>query len=152
MYRNLRQFFWWDNMKRGITEYVDKCLMCQKVKAEHQHVVGELRPLEIPTQKQDSISMDFIMGLCISASKKNVIWVIMDRLTKYAHFIPIHDTWGAQKLAQLYVEEIVRLHGMPKDIVSNKDQRFRGQFRQDLQKAFGAKLNFSSSYNLETDG
>ena len=67
MYRDLRQFFWWDNMKIEIAEYVDKCLMCQKVKAEHQCLVDKLRPLEIPTYKCDSISTDFIMGLPLSA-------------------------------------------------------------------------------------
>jgi len=70
MYRDLKQHFWWNNMKREIAEYVDRCLTCQKAKAEHQRPVGELRPLEIPTWKWDSISMDFIMGLPLSASKK----------------------------------------------------------------------------------
>jgi len=78
MYRDLRQYFWWNNMKKDITKYVDKCLTCQKVKAEHQRPVGELRPLEIPTWKWDSISMGFVMGLPLSASKKNAICVIVD--------------------------------------------------------------------------
>ena len=73
MYRDLRQYFWWNNMKKDVAKYVNKCLICQKVKAEHQRPVGELRPLEIPTWKWDSISMDFIMGLHLSASKKNAI-------------------------------------------------------------------------------
>jgi len=137
MYRDLRQFFWWDNMKREIAEYVDRCLTCQRVKVKHQRPVGELRPLEIPTWKWDSISMDFIRGLPLSASKKNAIWVIVDRFTKSAHFIPIHDTWGTERLAQLYVKEIVRLHGIPKDIVSDRDQRFQARFWQALQKALG---------------
>jgi len=100
MYRDLKQYFWWDNMKREIAEYVDRCLTCQKVKAEHQRPVGELRPLEILTWKWDSISMDFIMGLPLLASKKNAIWTIVDRLTKSAHFLPIHDIWGIERLAE----------------------------------------------------
>lgn len=92
------------------------------------------------------------MGLPLSASKKNAIWVIVDRLTKSAHFLPIKDTWGVERLAQLYVKEIVRLHGIPSDIVSDRDQRFKARFWQALQKAFGTKLNFSSSYHPETDG
>jgi len=99
MYRDLRQYFWWNNMKKDVAEYVDKCLTCQKVRAEHQRPVGELRPLEIPTWKWDSISMDFVMGLPLSASKKNAIWVIADRLTKSAHFLPSKDTWGVERLA-----------------------------------------------------
>ena len=98
MYRDLR-YFWWNNMKKEVAEYVDKCLTCQKVKAEHQRPMGELQPLEIPTWKWDSISMDFVMGLRLSASKKNAIWVIIDQLTKSAHFLPIKDTWGVEKLA-----------------------------------------------------
>jgi len=73
MYRDLRQYYWWNNMKKEITNYVDKCLTGQRVKAEHQHRVGELRPLEIPTWKWDPISMDFIMGLPLYVAKKNVI-------------------------------------------------------------------------------
>ena len=79
-------------MKKEVAEYVDKCLTYQKVKADHQRPVGELRPLEISTWKWDSISMDFIMGLPLSTSKKNVIWVIIDRLAKSTHFLPIRDT------------------------------------------------------------
>ena len=70
MYRDLRQYFWWNDMKKDVVEYVNKCLICQKVKAEHQRPVAELRPLEIPTWKWDSISMDFVMGLPISTSKR----------------------------------------------------------------------------------
>ena len=90
-------------MKKAVAEYVDKCLTCQKIKAVHQSLVGELRPLEIPTWKWDSVSMDFVMGLPLSASKKNAIWFIVDRLTKSVHLLPIRDTWGVEKLAQLYV-------------------------------------------------
>ena len=95
--------------------------------------------------------MGFVMGLLLSASKKNAIWVIVDRLTKSAHFLPIKDNCGVERLAQLYVKEIVRLHGMPLDIVLDRGQRFQARFWQALQRAFGTKLNFSSSYHLKTD-
>lgn len=90
--------------------------------------------------KWNSISTNFIMGLPFCASTKNVIWVIVDRLTKFAHFVPVHDTWGVKRLAQLNVKEMIRLHGIPKDIVSDRDQRFQPQFWQALQKAFGTKF------------
>jgi len=128
MYRDLRQYFLWNNIKSEVAEYVDKCLTCQKVKAEHQHPIGELQPLEIPTWKWDSISTDFVMGLPLSASKKNAIWVIVDRLAKSAPFLLIRNSWGVKKLAQLHVKEIVRLHEIPLDILSNKDQRFQAHF------------------------
>ena len=92
------------------------------------------------------------MGLPITASKKNAIWVIVDRHTKSAHFVAIHHSWNMDKLAQIYVREVIRLHGIPRDIISDRDSRFQSQFWKALQKAFGTKLQFSSSYHLETDG
>jgi len=85
-------------MKNEITKYVDKCLIYQRVKTEYQHSVGELRPLEIPTWKWDSVLMDFVIGLPLSASKKNAMWVIVGHLTKSTHFLPIQDTWGVERL------------------------------------------------------
>ena len=96
--------------------------------------------------------MDFVLDLPLSTSKKNAIWVIVDWLIKSAHFLPIRDAWGVEKLAQLYVKEIVSLHRIPLDIVSDRDQIFQAHFWQALQKAFGTKLNFSNSYHPETDG
>ena len=96
--------------------------------------------------------MDFVMGLLLFASKKNAICVIVDRLTKSAHVLPFRDTQLVEKLAQLYVKEIFQFHGIPTDIVSDRDQRFQAHFFwQALQKAFGTKLNSSSSYHLETN-
>ena len=92
------------------------------------------------------------MGLPLIASKKNAIWVIVDRLTKSAHFLPIHDTWSIERLAQLYDKEVMRLHGISKDIVFDRDPRFQARFWQALQEAFGTKLNFSSSYHPKIDG
>jgi len=92
------------------------------------------------------------MGLPLSVLKKDATWVIVDRLTKLAYFFLIRDTWGVEKLAQLHVKEIVRLHEIPPDLVSDRDQRFQARFWQVLQKAFATKLNFSSSYHPEIDG
>jgi len=94
--------------------------------------VDELQPIKIPTWKWDSISIDFVMGLPLSASKKNAIWVAVDRLTKSTYFLPIKDIWGVEKLARLHVKEIVRLHGIPLDIVFNTNQRFQARFWQAL--------------------
>ena len=94
-------------MKRKIADYIGKCLTCEGVKDKHQRPVSELRPLEISTWKWDSISMDFVLGLPLSATKKNAIWIIVDRLTMFAHFLPIWDIWDVKRLAQLYVKEIV---------------------------------------------
>jgi len=102
--------------------------------------------------KWDSISMDFVMGLPLTASKKNAIWVIVDRLIKSAHFIAIRDSWNVDRLAQIYIKEVIRLHGVPQNIISDRDSRFQARFWKALQKAFGTQLQFSSSYHPETDG
>ena len=90
-----------------MAEYVAKCLTCQKVKAEHQRPGGELQPLEIPEWKWDQIAMDFVTGLPKTTRSHDAIWVVIDRLTKSAHFIPIRTTFSLEQLADLYVREIV---------------------------------------------
>ena len=107
---------------------VTKCLVCQKVKIEHQKPSGILQPLEIPKWKWKGISMDFVMGLPKAQASFDAIWVIVDRLTKSAHFLPIRATYPLEKLAQLYVQEIVRLHGVPSTIISDRDLRFTSRF------------------------
>ncbi|GMI63339.1 hypothetical protein HRI_000003200 [Hibiscus trionum] len=96
--------------------------------------------------------MDFVSGLPLSPSEKNFVWVIVDRLTKCAHFLHVHTTYTLDKLAELYIAEIVRLHGVPKSIVSDRDLRFTSRFWVCLHQALGARLNFSSSYHPQTDG
>ena len=96
--------------------------------------------------------MDFFVGLPRTPSGKNSIWVIVDRLTKSAHFLPINNTDSLGKLTRLYVLEIVRLHGVPKSIVSDRDLRFTSHFWKSLQAALGTKLKFSSAYHPQTDG
>ncbi|OMO91869.1 reverse transcriptase [Corchorus capsularis] len=144
MYKDLKENFWWNNMKREIAQFVSQCLVCQQVKAEHQRPSGLLQPLEIPEWKWEHISMDFVMGLPRSTKGNNVIWVIVDRLTKSAHFLPIKSTTPLDKLAQMYVDEIVRLHGVPVSIVSDRDSRFVSKFWASLQRAMGTDLKFSS--------
>ena len=96
--------------------------------------------------------MDFVVGLPRTPSGKNSIWVIVDRLTKSAHFLPVNNTDSLGKLTRLYVKEIVRLHGIPKSIVSDRDLRFTSQFWKSLQAALGTKLKFSTAYHPQTDG
>ena len=97
-------------MKRDVTEYVSKCLTCQQVKAEHQVPTGLLNPLPIPQWKWDNISMDFVSGFTLTEQKHDSVWVIVDRLTKSAHFIPIRIDYSMDRLAELYVDEIMWLH------------------------------------------
>lgn len=94
MYKDLKKMFWWFGMKKDIAEYVQICLICQKAKIEHQRPVGLLQPLDIPEWKWDGITMDFVTALPKTQKKHDAIWVIIDRLTKNAHFIPINQTFS----------------------------------------------------------
>ena len=139
-------------MKKEVSEFVYSCLTCQKAKIEHQKPAGKLHSLEIPQWKWDSISMDFVVGLPRSPRGLDSIWVIVDRLTKSAHFIPINIKFSLEKLTTLYISEIVRLHGVPSSIVSDRDPRFTSRFWGSLHKVLGTKLRLSSAYHLQTDG
>ncbi|KAL4028533.1 hypothetical protein IC575_011730 [Cucumis melo] len=128
MYQDLKRVYWWRNMKREVAEFVSKCLVCQQVKAPRQKPAGLLQPLSIPEWKWENVSMDFITGLSRTLRGFTVIWVVVDRLTKSAHFVPGKSTYTASKWAQLYMSEIVRLHGVPVSIVSGRDARFTSKF------------------------
>ncbi|GAA0151691.1 hypothetical protein LIER_10355 [Lithospermum erythrorhizon] len=117
MYRDLRTSYWWPKMKRETAEFVAKCLTCQQVKIEHRHPAGLLQPLPIPEWTWEHITMDFVFGLPKTFKRNDGIWVIVDRLSKLAHFIPIRSAYGPEQLAKLYVDQIVRLHGVPVTIV-----------------------------------
>ena len=109
MYLDLKMMFWWPNMKREISKFVYACLVCQKAKIENQRPSGKLQPLEIPQWKWESIFMDFVVRLPRTPRGLDSIWVIVDRLTKSAHFIPINIRFSLEKLTTLYISEVVRL-------------------------------------------
>jgi hypothetical protein len=110
-------------MKVDIAKYVVECDTCHRMKASHLKSAGVLQPLSIPMWKWDDISMDFIVGLPLTARKKDSIWVIVDRLTKTAHFIAVHTTYS-----ELYMDQIVCLHGIPKTIISDRGTQFVARF------------------------
>jgi hypothetical protein len=124
MYQDLKQNFWWTRMKREIAKYVSKCDICQRVKASHLRTAGILQPLPIPSWKWEDISMDFIIGLPNTFQRHDSIWVIVDRLTKTAHFLPVHT----KKYAEIYLDQIIRLHGVPKTIMSDHGAQFIARF------------------------
>jgi hypothetical protein len=152
MYQDLKENFWWSNMKVDIAKYVSECDTCHRMKASHLKSAGVLQPLSIPTWKWDDISMDFILGLPLTARKKDSIWVIVDRLTKTAHFIAIHTIYSVQHYAELYIDQIVRLHGIPKTIIFDQRTQFVARFWEQLHECLGTKLIRSSSYHPQTDG
>jgi hypothetical protein len=152
MYQDLKKNFWWSDMKVDIAKYVSKCDTCHRMKASHLKSAGVLQPLSIPTWKWDDISMDFIVGLSLTARKKYSIWVIVDKLTKTAHFIAVHTTYSVQHYAELYMDQIVRLHGILKTIISDRGTQFADRFWEQLHECLGTKLICSSSYHSRTDG
>ena len=152
MYRNLKQNFWWKRMKVDIAKYVASCGVCQQVKAEHKKSAGLLKPLEIPEWKWEHITMDFVVGLPRSPRGNDAIWVVVDRLTKCAHFISMKTKNSAPDLVPLYIREVVRLHGVPKSIISDRDPKFVSNFWQRLQNALGTKHTLSTAFHPQTDG
>jgi hypothetical protein len=152
MYRDLRENFWWSNMKGEIAEYVSGCDTCQRIKASHLKTTGQMQPLSIPAWKWDDISMDFIVGLPLTPRKHDSIWLIVDRLTKTAHFIPVHTTYSAERYAEIYVDLIVRLHGVPKTILSDRGTQFVARFWAQVYESLGTKLIHRSSYHHQIDG
>ncbi|GJR48021.1 retrotransposon protein, putative, ty3-gypsy subclass [Tanacetum coccineum] len=152
MYQDLKQLYWWPNMKANIATYVSKCLTCSKVKAEHQKPSGLLVQPEIPEWKWEKITMDFVTKLPKTANGYDTIWVIVDRLTKSAHFLPMRENDPMEKLMKLYMKEVVTRHGVPVSIISDRDGRFTSLFWQALHKALGTRLDMSTAYHPETDG
>ncbi|WVZ75897.1 hypothetical protein U9M48_023916 [Paspalum notatum var. saurae] len=152
MYHDLKERFWWYGMKREVAEYVAVCDTCQRVKAKHQRPTGLLQPLKIPKWKWEEISMDFIVGLPRTQKGYNSIWVVVDRLTKVAHFIPVNTTYLGARLAELYISRIVCLHGVPKRIISDRGSQFTSRFWEQLHDSLDSKLRFSTAYHPQTDG
>ncbi|GJY56686.1 putative reverse transcriptase domain-containing protein [Tanacetum coccineum] len=152
MYYDLKDRYWWHGMKKDIAKYVSKCLTCLKVKAEHQRPSGLLQQPEIPVWKWEGIAMDFVTKLPRTSSGHDTIWVIVDRLTKSAHFLPMREDYKMERLARLYLNEIVARHGVPISIISDRDSRFTSRFWQSMQEALGTRLDMSTAYHPQTDG
>ncbi|WMV37260.1 hypothetical protein MTR67_030645 [Solanum verrucosum] len=117
MYRDLKRLYWWPGMKKDIAEFVAKCQNCQQVKYELQRLAGLLQRVSIPKWKWEMIEMDFVVRLAKTLGKFDSIWVVVDRLTKSTHFIPVRIDYIAQQLAKVYVKEIVRLYGVPLSVI-----------------------------------
>ena len=152
MYQDLKVSYWWSGMKRNVSEFGTKCMVCQKVKAKLQVPSGLLQPIRIPEWKWDRITMDFVVGLPLTRRKHDSVWVVVDRLTKSAHFLPVRTDYSLDKLAEVYISEIIQLHRIPISIISNRDSSFTSRFWGKLQEALGTRLNFSTTFHPQTDG
>ncbi|KAI3771892.1 hypothetical protein L6452_03063 [Arctium lappa] len=152
MYRDLKLLYWWPVMKLDVARYVEQCVTCLQVKAEHQKPYGSLQSLEIPEWKWEHITMDFVTKLPKTLKGHDAIWVIVDRLTKSAHFLAMRETLPMDKLAKLYIDEVISRHGVPLSIVSDRDSRFTSHFWDGLQKELGTRVKLSTAYHPQTDG
>ncbi|GKE09067.1 putative reverse transcriptase domain-containing protein [Tanacetum coccineum] len=152
MYQDLKKLYWWPNMKAIMVEYAGKFLTCSRVKVECQKPSGLLIQPEIPTWKWERITMEFVTKLPKTSSGHDTIWVIVDRLTKSAHFIPTRTTDSMETLTRLYIKEIVSRYGVPISIISDRDSHFTSRFWQSMQNALGTQLDMSTAYQSETDG
>ncbi|GKE91228.1 putative reverse transcriptase domain-containing protein, partial [Tanacetum coccineum] len=152
MYYDLRDRYWWPGMKKDIAVYVSRYLTCLKVKAEHQRPSGLLQQLEIPEWKWEGIAMDFVTKLPRTSSGHDTIWVIVDRLTKSAHFLPMREDYKMDRLARLYLNDIVDRHDVPISIISDHDSRFTLRFWQSKQEALGTRLDMNTAYHPQTNG
>ena len=150
-YRRLSQNFYWEAMKRNVGVYVAACDVCQRNKSDSRLPAGLLQPLLIPSQVWEDISMDFIDGLPVSAGKTSIM-VVVDHLTKYAHFFALSHPYLASKIADVFVFGVVKLHGIPRSIVSDRDPIFISSFWREFFKLQGTQLKTSSAYHPQTDG
>ena len=136
-------------MKVDMSKYVASCGVCQRVKAEHKSLAGKLQSLEVPLWPWDDIAMDFVVGLPRSPKGRDTIWVVVDRLSKVAHFIPIWSTNSAGDLAPIYMRDVVRLHGVPRTIVLDRDTKFFfkvvGYFTRSIGHCIENEHHFSPS-------
>lgn len=138
-------------MKKTVTEFVQSCEICQQAKVQHVKLPGLLQPLLIPEQAWTVVCMDFIEGLPKSHGHDSIL-VVIDKFSKYAHFLPLYHPFTALSVAQLYFNNVYKLHGLPKAIVSDRDRIFTSALWKELFKLSGTDLLMSSSYHPQTDG
>ncbi|KAK9057995.1 hypothetical protein SSX86_022835 [Deinandra increscens subsp. villosa] len=150
-YKRLSSRYYWPKMKQDVREFVQQCVICQQQKYQTLAPAGLLQPLPIPDQIWEDVSMDFIVGLPPS-SRFDTILVVVDRLSKYAHFICLSHPYTAKGVASVFCKEIVRLHGFPRSIVSDRDVVFLSNFWQELFRLSQTKLKRSTAYHPQTDG
>ena len=143
--------FYWPPLKRDVGNIISRCLTCSRAKMTKQNV-SLYKPLPVPTRPWDDVSLDFVLGLSKTAHRHESILVIVDRFSKMAHFVPCSKTADASRVATLFFNEIVKLHGLPRSMVSDRDVRFTSYFWKTLWILMGTKLQFSSAYHPQTDG
>lgn len=150
-YQRIKQLFAWPRLRATVTEFVSACSVCQQAKSEHVKYPGLLQTLPVPEHSWQMVSLDFIEGLPRSASF-NCILVVVDKFSKYAHFVPLAHPFTALDVAEAYMQFIHRLHGLPQSLISDRDRIFTSTLWTTLFRLAGTQLRMSSSYHPQTDG
>jgi hypothetical protein len=150
-YLRLKKHFCWKGQRQDVDAFVKQCQICQQAKHELSHPAGLLQPLPVPEGEWQDITMDFIEGLPKSDGYDTIL-VVVDRFSKYAHSIPLHHPFTAPTVAQAIFDNVVKLHSLPKSIVSDRDKVFTAHFWQELFKLMGITLTTSTTYHPQTDG
>ena len=148
----LQKDYFWSNMKNELVEYIARCFECQQVKIEHQHSNDLLQPLPIPRWQWEIISLDFITGLPRNKNLNDLIMVFVDKLSKVTHFIPLKTTYKDANIANIFMKQIFRLHGIPKVIIYDRDPKFTSNLWNSLFKGLNTTLNLSTSFHPQMDG
>ncbi|KAJ9542645.1 hypothetical protein OSB04_029151 [Centaurea solstitialis] len=144
MYHDLKQMYWWPRMKKDVAYFVERCVTCLQVKIEHQRPYGKLQQLPIPKWTWEHITMDFVTKLSRTPKGYDTIWVVVDRLSKAAHFLSMKETYSMERLVKLYIAEVVCLHSLPLSSVSDRNASF--------QRELGTQVSLSTTYHPQTDG
>lgn len=150
-YHRIKNLFAWPQLKQTVAEFVQQCDVCQKAKVEHVKLPGLLQPLPVPDQAWSTVSLDFIEWLPKSR-KWDVILVIVDKFSKYGHFLPMSHPYAAMQVAQLYFNNVYKLHGLPKAIISDRDRVFTSHLWQQLFTLTDTQLLMGSAYHPQIDG
>lgn len=150
-YQRIKQLYYWPGLKLAVENYVKRCAICQLAKPSHQKPARLLQPLPPPKAPWHEVTMDFIEGLPVSEGA-NYILVVVDCFTKYPHFLPLRHPFTAASVSRFFIDNVVKVHGVPLTITSDRDKIFTSHFWRDLIKAMGTKLNYSTTYHPQTNG
>ncbi|CAI7784235.1 unnamed protein product [Closterium sp. NIES-53] len=150
--QQLQRYYYWPEMLTDVQRHVASCPTCQVMKSSRKRPAGQLQPIPPPECAWQQVTMEFVTGLPVGASGNDAILVVVDRLTKMAHFAACKKSITAKETARLFIAIVVRLHGIPAAIISDRDTKFTSNFWRNLWQQFGTRLLFSSSYHPETDG
>ena len=150
-YELVTRDYWWPKMRKTIAHYIRNCDTCTRIKPARHAPYGLLKPLQVPIRRWSSVSLDLITGLPCSDSY-NALLVVVDRLSKMAHYVPTTSDVNSKQIDKLYFDYIFRLHGIPDNVISDRGTQFISEFTQELCRLVGINQRFSTAFHPQTDG